>query len=195
MSTAALQNKITKKDTYGDLTGSRDGDVTVTNGHATKEVVLPLGTVIGKNSTKTGISQYEWSLVDSATKTAFSLTGYLPGWVENGCKITEGSSATDLLLAVEAGEIRNSDGSYVSVAAAVDVTITTAPSAGNKRIDLVKVSKTGVVSVVAGTVVANAATAVAPTPGYSDIALAQVAVASSVTLIANASITDVRPRP
>ncbi len=69
MGNSALSSKKLKLDLLPEQSGSADQNVT---NSGTKPAVLPLGTVINPGVTR-AVSQYEWSLVSTATRTAFSL--------------------------------------------------------------------------------------------------------------------------
>jgi hypothetical protein len=114
--------------------------------------------------------------------------------VNTGAVVDQGTSAADLILGVSAGEIRvRSTGAVVAVAANNAVVTLTAADATNGRLDLVVADTTsGVVTAVAGT---PAATPVLPSTPAGKVALARVTVAANATGIANAAITDIRPRP
>lgn len=118
-----------------------------------------------------------------------------------GLVVSQGSNASDMILATAAGTILANTGDYFTKSATTaDVTIPTAPGAGFKRVDLVslKVSDQTLL-VTSGTAVTNATTlpntlaSTAAVPA-GHIPLATVAVASSVTAIGDAAIADARPR-
>lgn len=113
--------------------------------------------------------------------------------VASGAVIDQGASAADLILGVSLGELRTrSTGVHVAIGATVTaVTITTADGT-NPRIDVVVADNaTGAITAVAGTA---AAVPVVPATPAGKTALARVAVAAAATGLANAVITDVRPR-
>lgn len=112
--------------------------------------------------------------------------------VTTGVVVSEGVSATDLIISATAGELRNrSTGASVAVAA-TDVTLSAA-HATLVRIDIVQVhTTTGVVTKKSGTA---AASPVAATPDAGNISVAEINVPATDTAITNNQITDVRPRP
>lgn len=116
------------------------------------------------------------------------------GVVSTGAIVDQGSSATDLILGVSAGEVRNrSTGVHAAVAATATAVTIAAADTTNPRWDLVVADTTsGVVSKVDG--VAAASPALPATPA-GKVALAKVVVAANATGLANAVITDIRPRP
>lgn len=114
--------------------------------------------------------------------------------VDYGAQVNEGTSASNLTLGITAGELlKRSDGTRVAVASSADsaVTISTA-DATNPRWDLVVAdASTGAVSKVDGTA---AASPTLPATPAGKVALAKVVVDANATGIANAKITDLRPR-
>ena len=136
------------------------------------------------------------------TCTAVQTHSYAAGVVQTndtngGLKVSEGTSATDLTLAVAAGVVRADTGDTYTKTAAT-VTIGTAPGTGFKRIDLVsfKISDQTYV-VTPGDNVANATTLTntlanaKPVP-TGHIPLATVLVESGVTGLADAKVADAR---
>lgn len=115
------------------------------------------------------------------------------GVVVSGAVIDQGASASDLILGVSAGEVKTrSTGVHAAVAVTTTaVTITTADGT-NPRIDIVVADlATAAITAIAGTA---AAAPVAPAVPVTKVPLASVAVAAAATGLANAVITDIRPR-
>lgn len=113
--------------------------------------------------------------------------------VVTGATIDQGSSASDLVLGIASGEVRADDGTYYAIGAAASaVTIADAHATLN-RIDLVtmKVSDRTIDKVTG----APASSPVAPAVPSGYIPLASVLVDAAASGIANAKITDIRPRP
>lgn len=114
-------------------------------------------------------------------------------YVETGAVVDQGSSASDLIVGVSAGDLVNrATGARVNVAATTTAATLAAADTTNGRIDLVVADgSTGAVTAVTGT---PAATPVAPTTPAGKVPLATVTVAANATGVANAAITDVRPK-
>lgn len=113
--------------------------------------------------------------------------------INTGATIDQGSSASDLVLGIAAGEARDDAGVYYTIGAASSAVTLATADATNPRIDLItmKISDR-TIDKVTGTAAASPVVPSVPT-GY--IPLARVAVAANATGIANAAITDLRPRP
>ncbi|MEI7954409.1 MAG: hypothetical protein WCJ66_04500 [Verrucomicrobiota bacterium] len=138
-----------------------------------------------------------------------------------GLKITEGYSATDMIVAMDGtadhvnpdrqaspnrpeeysnianiyGEVFLSPDKNVSTLQDTALTVSTAPGTGYHRYDTVYAyvgSGGPAVAIAAGTAVVNASTPTAPTLPHGVLALAQIHVQANVTGIANAVITDLR---
>lgn len=115
------------------------------------------------------------------------------GVITTGAIVDQGASSADLILGISAGEVRSrSTGVHVAVAATTTAVTLSAADATNPRIDIVQVKVSdGSVAKKNGT---PAAVPVAPTADAGYIAVANVLVDANATGIANAKITDVRPR-
>ena len=186
-----LQSKVLHKEPTNDTLVLLVND-------GTRDFITPLGAIVKANGGTAVITRTERNQITNTQLSAGSITvdNDYGAVVVTGLKVDEGGSSSDMALAASAGQVRKADGSVVDGAAVTNITIGTAPSAGNKRKDVVSFKLSDQTYVVtAGTAVANADTAARPTVPDGNVALAEVAVASSVTAITNANITDIRPRP
>ena len=186
--TTPLQNKLYKKEL------ENDPQVRILN-DSDEIFVSPLGSSADPGEYVV-IGLTEWNSIPGATRTQFELvldTDY-GAVVQEGLVVSDGGTTNDLNLAITAGRIKLADGT-ITDKAAVTVAIAAAPGAGLKRIDTVvyRISDGDIVTS-AGTSIANASVAVPGAVANGHVALAEVLVDSSVTGIADAKITDVRPR-
>ena len=119
----------------------------------------------------------------------FVTVGDIPAAVASGVVSTNGTTIT---VTTSAGTLLREDGGTVTVAAANNQALASAPDGTNPRIDLVVVNNgTGAVSQVAGTA---AATPLPARPTGDVTVIAQVRVAAAAATAAGIVITDVAPR-
>lgn len=111
--------------------------------------------------------------------------------VWSGCTIDQGSSGSDKILGIAAGELRLDDGTYVTVGATTSAITLDAADASKDRIDIVTIDDAGTVGKVKGTA---ATSPVQPDTPAGQILLAVVTRAANDDAIGNGDIADARER-